>query len=278
MLATSDGQTFLTIAYGVAFLKSGKCDLSAYHLAIAINITLITCANFALSNLMIRRYWAHPLSALIRYGSISIVVVALGWLTNYERSGEYPEWQPPSTRNSSAILLPASCFMDPDHQVFNISDTRLDTIGHPIKIAWGFVIWILITILLGIGAVKNLLGPCVNWHIREKNQQNYSRIWSSAIAVYKGLILALCLTVHVYSWVHIIQLKNWVRKSGWIDSEQNGNPEDTWDSIGQITPIFALATHFFTLSDIVTWRCLGTWFCCCFSNKKRGSKNSYPLT
>lgn len=140
LLATSDSQTLLALAYGVNFLSAGKCDLSAYHFTIAVKIGLIICSNFVMSNFIIRKFWNVPLSAFLRYVSILLLIASLGWMTSYQNRRSNPEWQPPSTRSSSAILLPASCFLDADLDIFKKIDngTKLDNISHPMRKSWEF--------------------------------------------------------------------------------------------------------------------------------------------
>lgn len=61
LLAASDTQTFLSIAYWVNFYLDGKCTLSAYHYILAINIGLISLSSFVASTLTVRKYYDTPL-------------------------------------------------------------------------------------------------------------------------------------------------------------------------------------------------------------------------
>ena len=210
------------------FVLKAKCDLSAYHFTIAINIVLITSANFVLTNFFIRKYWTTYVSAFFRYSSMLLLFCALGWLPVYHHNRPKPKWLPSSTSKTSAILLPASCFLDSDFHVFkNLTGPQLDEIGHPMLKSGEFYFYILNALGLGIGILKNIVHACAERRKR-KSHQNYSRIASVLISVYKGFILSSWLSVTVYSWYHILKLKEWVGHSGWIEQESGVNPEDRW--------------------------------------------------
>lgn len=187
-LATSDSQTFLALAYGISFWLAGKCTMSAYHYAIATDIVLLTCSNFNASTFMIRDYWRAPVTTIFRYGAITVIYFFLGLMLNLQRKRlNNPEWRPPLSRNNSIILLPASCFLDPDFRVFNkMSEARLDNIGRPM--AWftmpEFGLYIPTTTIFAIGFLENLF-QCLCCRGRENkpekpNRPSWMRWWRTA--------------------------------------------------------------------------------------------------
>ena len=237
------------------FLIEGKCELSAYHYAIAMDTLLFTCANFVLTNLFIRRYWDNWLSAIFRYLGILFIFFFVGWILFYQTRLPQSEWLPPLDRKDSAILLPASCFLDPHinpYQFQNgtsrLNNTRRGKIGHPMKIPWGLPFYVLTTILFVIGFLKNILFACCHERGQKKDRfrSQYLSVW---IIIYKVSVLILCGAVHAYSWFHITHLKTWVRNSGWI---RPGESEDHWNEIGQLLPLFALGPTIFAFTDIFT--------------------------
>ena len=136
LLATSDTQMLFNFAYGLNFFLIQKCTISAYHYAIVIEIGLMSCASFVLTMAFVSEYWKAPITGVLRWIVILVIVSFLGVELNHQRTRtEYPEYQPPFSRKDSAILLPASCFLDSQFKdIYSGLDTLVrEKIGYPMK-------------------------------------------------------------------------------------------------------------------------------------------------
>ena len=234
-----------------------KRTLSAYHFNVAINLGLIVCSSFVLSTLMVRNYWKTPFCDLLRYAAVLVVFVFLGWMLSYQaRQPDAPEWEPSPNRNDSAVLLPVACFLDPDFHIFeNLTDARLDQIGHPVGPSTlpEFRLFILTTIWFGVGLLKSILHT---WFDRGKATKDriYSFKVGWCILLYKIAALFSLLVTTILAWRHIIVLRQWVSHSGWIQLEPDGgNPEDNYDSLGQLAPMMALMRIPLVFLDQFAW-------------------------
>ncbi|KAG8534406.1 uncharacterized protein KY384_001251 [Bacidia gigantensis] len=253
ILAVSDTQTLTTIAYGLDFWLIQKCSMSAYHYVIAINICLISCANFVLSLSLVREYWKAPASALLRVVGIAVIFGYLLKLLIYQGSRkDFPEYQPPLGMTSSALLLPATCFLDSEFADFyrSYTEAQKQTIGYPMK-PWQFeelVIYVFNFVGLIAGLGRTLWQLQWDRHHRGSTR-TYTRWQSLGIAFYKVQAVIVFLAVNVGAFVRIYSLKTWVNQSGWIKPGRTNNPENDWLAISQILPLILLATAFVAVSD-----------------------------
>lgn len=91
----------------------------AYHYSLVIDIDLISFPSFVASTLTTRRFYKTPLAAAVRLLSGITVIVLLSMILRYQydqRDG--PELWRSYKKKTSAILFPASCFLDPNFHVF----------------------------------------------------------------------------------------------------------------------------------------------------------------
>lgn len=76
-------------------------------------------------------------------------------LCRIKRDYQQTESVSSSKGNKSAILLPASYFLDPDLNVFVFKnnsdrsvDTKLQNVSYPVKVMWDYKLWVLSTVFL----------------------------------------------------------------------------------------------------------------------------------
>ena len=228
--------------------------MSAYHYAIVLDIILGTCTSFNASTLMIREYWKAPASMAIRYIPMFLIIIFLGLTVVYQRGRKgSPEWQPSTNRNASAILLPAACFLDPNFHVFkDMAGARLSDIGSPMR---AFAIpelwlWLPNVYILAIGFVTNILYYFKAFRNTNPYNGRNGHILRKVVLAYKIFVVLAYWATIMYCWIHILQRKNWVRKSGWLETNKQGlSEEDDWSGIGQIAPLAGLAALLIILFD-----------------------------
>lgn len=255
LLAASDSQSLLSMAYWVNFYIKGKCELSAYHYRLAIDIGLISCSSFISSTLMIRNYYKKPITAILRYMIISTVFGLLGILIFYQRDGLSGPEQWPKNRKTSAILLPASCFLDPDFHVFqgNTSQKIRDQIGNPDNtVRFPMIFWIMDLILLIFSCIKNLYQSYFDKVHPEA--ADYPYIWRCLTRFYKVLAFLILFATSSIAWTHILWLLVFVNDSGWIKlNSSKTNPERTFSDIGQLISLFSMFSILISFSQLYKW-------------------------
>jgi hypothetical protein len=251
LLAASDTQTILSMAYWVNFYLDGKCELSAYHYSLAMDIGLITLSSFVASTLTVRKYWKTPLTATLRFICIIIVLSLIAPILNQQRSQpKFFELLPNFKRKTSAIFLPASCFLDPDFGVFeNVKDQRInEQIGNPQNTAPCYIIFgILNIIILVLGLIRNYLRAYFDrLNPGESKPKAFKRYF---LRLYRGFAFLVIIATTAYAWAHIGYLRAFVTASGWIQLNSNHeNPENTVGGIGQLVPLFSMLTILFTFA------------------------------
>ena len=242
LLATSDTQMLFNFAYGLNFFFIQKCTISAYHYAIVIEFGLISCANFVLTMAFVSEYWKAPITGVLRWIAILVIVSFLGVELNRQRTRiEYPEYQPPFSRKDSAILLPASCFLDSKFKdIYSGLDTLVrEKVGYPMKSYqyWEFPLWIVIVIVLAFGLWGGIMQLMDD---RGGKAKTYNVMKGSVVCFYKVVVLVLVAVVSLIAWLRIYFLKTWVDRSGWIKPGRVPNPENDWLENGQILPMLQL--------------------------------------
>lgn len=249
LLAASDTQTFLSIAYWVNFYLDGKCTLSAYHYSLAINIGLISLSSFVVSTLTVRKYYDTPLAAVIRVLSgITIIVLLTMVLDPLQIAFEL--W-PNRHRKTSAIFFPVSCFLDPAFDVFR-DNTHLqirEQIGNPSNIAPLYATFLAFSIAcLGFSAIKKLLQ--YEFGLEGGEYIIIRRfIWWSRV-----LVVLTIFCTSIFAWVNILYLRSSVGRSEWIQLNPNHrNPENNFGHIGQLIPLFAMSSIVITFATEFKW-------------------------
>jgi hypothetical protein len=173
---------------------------------------------------------------------------------------DFPEFTPPdiNTRSDSTILLPVSCFFDPDliakRNPYSpllqkpLSSAQLDRIGRPIKNASLPEFWIYVSLAL-LFLTETFVACCDCWVARSKKnsfaeiQNNRKKKVFPYMRVLGYFVLTVCLGVDIFWAWHIYNLRKWTRESGWMKN----NSEDEWVSLSQLMPVFSLTSVVFTL-------------------------------
>ena len=142
LFSLSDIAIILAFAYIGNFGFLGKCNLSTYHYYVTLDIILLVCSIVVVTFTTSRHRYFRTLAGVIRLVLTLLLLFSLGFFFGYQllknRKTRFPKWK----SGTPAILLPASCFMDPDlirNGPFSssrkkpLSDVELDHIGHPVK-------------------------------------------------------------------------------------------------------------------------------------------------
>lgn len=221
--------------------------MSTYHYYVALDSVLIACSAI-LAILITSRRRTTP-AGILRWLGTFVILILLGIFIGYQMfkkwDTQFPEWNPPLSRarNDSTLLLPASCFLDPDLENRespyapynpNITDLRLDRIGRSVKVKQLPEIW-----FYAIIALVFLIGPFVRryCHFNDPEFTYQESMILKRKRRWPGLLLlGACLASFMYSAWHIDQLRRWAKTSGWMKD----NSEDEWLTIGQLLPLFAL--------------------------------------
>ena len=242
LLATSDAQMLLMLAYGVNFYLVQLCTISAYHYSVVIHMGLISCATFLIVIALVSEYWKAPFSATLRTIVMVVIFTVLGVLLNHQTTRvQSPEYQPPNSRKDSTVLLPMSCFLDPQFKDIysSLASSVREEIGSPVSTwqSWQFPLWIVLLIGFVLGIIRSLI------QLRRdpaKNRESH-RLWNSMVILfYKGLAWAISMIMIIIAWAHIYSLRSWVGRSGWIEPGRIPNPENDWLGNGQILPMLQL--------------------------------------
>ena len=243
LLATSDANTLLMLAYGLNFFLVQQCTMSTYHYAVVTDIVLMSCANFVLITALVSEYWRAPVTGFLRFGAMVVIFTFLGITLNYQRTRvRKAEYIPPDSRNDSVILLPASCFLDPQFKGLssNLTTSMLKKIGYQVKpyLFWEFRLWIVLVVFFFAGTLRTIVQFFSDR--RRKKGKAYNLAIGVIICCWKTLVLLLFMVVSILAWVRILRLKSWVNRSQWIKPGRIPNPENDMLANGQILSLLQL--------------------------------------
>lgn len=228
--------------YGLNFSLIQRCTISSYHYTIVTEIGLIACANIVLTTAFVSEYWKAPITGALRLGAMLTIFAFLGFVLNHQRTRiETPEYIPSSDRKDSAILLPASCFLDSQfaHIYSKLTTSERDKVGYPMKSYqfWEFPLWIVLLIVLVAGIGRGIMQLRSD---RSMRANTYS-LWKGVImCLYKAVALILFTIMTVIAWSRIYLFRKWVAHSGWMKPGRISNPADDWLENGQILPMLQL--------------------------------------
>lgn len=243
LLATSDTQMLLMFAYGLNFLVLQQCTISAYHYTIVTEIGLIAGANIVLTLAFVTEYWKAPITGALRFCATLALFVFLGYVLIHQRTrSESPEYIPSFDRKDSAILLPASCFLNsgPVDIYSSLNTSVREKVGYPMNPDqfWEFPLWIMLCILLVADFWRTFMQLIYD---RRMKANTYPLREGVLVFLYKGVAIALSGVTTGVAWGRIFFLKKWVAQSGWIKPGRISNPEEDWRGNGQILPMIQLA-------------------------------------
>lgn len=245
LIANADTQLFIALAYGINFVVSSKCTLSAYHYEVGLNMVLLALASTNLSTLMLRDYWARAkIAATLRTLVIIVIYIFLGRMIAYQFMREStPEevWlaKLANSNPDSSILLPASCFLDPDlDPLRGLTDAQMDRVGGnpgsdtvtPEVIMYAFLA--LCFVLAHAAHVMRAL--------RGHRDPKRGRPAFVGLVVILYWTFCLGISAFVYAWCYgnVWVLRMWVHQSGWM--EDDAEAERDVRGIGQLVPVVAM--------------------------------------
>lgn len=261
LFALSDMSTVLAFAYMTSFSHTGKCTMSTYHYYIVLDSILLACSTLVLTFTTSRHHYSETFAGIFRFLLMLAIFILLGIFLGYQMvthfNDDFPEWNPPNikTRNISTLVLPVSCFFDPDlirsenpyapkRYPVVLVGSQLDRIGQPVKNYQLPELWIYI--LLALLFVASSVMSFINcFPARRLNSQRAAKPARMDRPFYWPVVLGFCLATDIFCVWHISQLRIWANGSGSLKD----NSETQLDSVGQLLPLFGLASILLVLLD-----------------------------
>ncbi|KAF4438481.1 hypothetical protein F53441_12782 [Fusarium austroafricanum] len=247
-----DSQLLLAIALGLSFHLGTNCSTSQYHLDIAMNLSLIGCVGFLLAFTLVRNYWAAPIASGIRIACFMVVLYFISiTINNQLNAGLSPEYEPPSSRNDSLILLEAACFLNKTYSI-DLNSTignHTELVGRvdekiPImsyhKFIWAIGI---VSIASALFRIYQLIrhgtdGPARKTRGLDGDESLGFR--STILVIWWSAVWVGCLVIYIWTVWHVLTIREWVSDSGWIQPDDfSSNPENDVRSFGQIAAVVA---------------------------------------
>ncbi|KAK8009445.1 hypothetical protein PG991_011996 [Apiospora marii] len=280
VLTSSDQQVFTGAAYALTLRYWQGCKISAYHYNIVGNMMLISCATHLMSVTVVRHYWQYPLLALLRVLCVTGVFIVTGLLMVNQNAADadikFPTEVPPANETMSLLFLPAACFetgnsplkdtfrnTTADANTFFAKNLNQSTPGNTIH-GWN---WYIILLLFYLAAI---VAEAIRYLRRNKHHAGWrgalgkrmSRVFPPRtrlrkavsfgyLAYLTGGVVVSAIAV-VKSIIYIFQLRDWVERSGWMETDNGINPENDWSSFGQLVPIFMSGFILFTIAQSVS--------------------------
>lgn len=293
VLSCSDQQVFTGGAFAISLRYWNGCSVTAYHYNIIANMLLLTCATHLISISIVRNYWRNLWQSTLRLILISMILLVTGlFLANQDANGhiKFPTDIPPlnSTLNVTMLLfLPAACYQDDTHMMETMKESFggseqfrkalfLDSPKNHIR-GWGYYIGMLLWYLLALLVTYvrhfyHMCQRCGAWtaisrafvpicfssvpgpeeDINTDNKRHKIFHWIHTIYMLSGV--ALGSVTAITSADFIIKMRNWVQKSGWLETDPTKlqvSPEDDATSFGQQVPILLSFLTVFTAAQTV---------------------------
>lgn len=257
--------------------------MSTYHYYVALDSILVVCSTIVTTLLVSRHYyWETSKSiAVLRFLASAGIFSYLGVLIWYQLKYDpkFPEWNPPdiNNRSDSALLLPASCFLDPDlilndspyasKRLQSMTPAQIDRLGE----AWSSLklpevsFYIVLVLLFFVGMLAQLWRYVYSHKLKGRPQESPSR----KKKILYLLPLLFCLAVDISCAIHIVRLRNWVHESKWMKESSPKIADDGERSIDTTGQILAIASMIWALLQLVDPLAGYIKFQCCQSQKKR---------
>lgn len=243
---------------------------------------LLTCATHLMAVTIVRNYWQHPWLGLLRAICISGVFIFTGLLfvnQTADKSSDLPEFPtdvPPAAYHSSLLFLPAACFESGNSSLASktlrestanasrFKDVMLHT--DPGNRIHGWNLY-LVTLLFFMAAIlaegirflrRGRERP--RWRSRLANKlapvlypfRKAKKLMSGIFLLYLIVGIGISAASTIEAGSYIFHLRSWVYSSGWIQFENNSNPEQDATDFGQLVPIFMSALIVFSFLQIVS--------------------------
>ena len=232
--------------------------MSVYHYYMALDSILLACSTiavvFAASWGNLWKTWAGPFRFLSTLIIFVFPAVFLSYQTTKLPYSNFPELFPPIGHPDSAVLLPVSCFLDPDlidkespwarHPQRPLTEVQLADIGRPtmtLKLPqiWLFAFLTFFLCLSGLIDFLALVCKWSGWH------RSGPKKWLL------GSIILLSLGTDIFCASHMFMLKQWTSQSGWLADKR----EEGYYSISQLLPLLSLATIVIAILDAFRLGC-----------------------
>ena len=225
--------------------------MTVYHYYIALDSILLACSTiavaFAASGRLFWSTWACIWRLISTLVVLTFLLIFLGYQAVKHPKTPFPELFPPQ-RNDSAILLPVSCFLDPDlieraspyapHRHIPLGNTQLERIGQPIRTLQLPQIWLFGFFVLSL--LSMLLGALIRC-CKTRSRSNKTKWLVSPIFL-------VSLATDIFCAHHMRMLKQWTSQSGWMDNKG----EEGYYSTGQLLPLVTLAV--IVITALEQWR------------------------
>ena len=251
--------------------------MSAYHYNIVANMMLLTCATHLMSVAVVQEYWKYPVLALLRIIVVTGAFLATGiFLSAQDATGlVFPTAVPPANATESLIFLPATCFGDGASLRKAVDDTFHKVDGERIH-GWSnylaMLVWYVFAVLVEVARFfargKEHGDAAAGWRARASRRLERScGFFARRETVVAVLMIAYLVGgIAISTWtvasagLYIVQLRSWVKHSGWMQLENGDNPEDDATTFGQLVPIFLCALTLFSFCQIISGKCPpGLW-------------------
>ncbi|KAF5003304.1 hypothetical protein FDECE_10134 [Fusarium decemcellulare] len=252
LFCVHDSQLLLAIALGLSFYLGTNCSTSQYHLDIAMNLSIIGCISFLLAFTLVRNYWAAPIASAIRIACFGAVLYFIALMTtNQLNAGLSPEYEPPSSRNDSLILLDAVCFLNKTYssdlnRTIGDQTGLVGRLGEDIpNVSYHKLIWVvgiasLVSALFRLGQFFRYGTDGPARKTRTPDDDESIGFWSYILFFWWSATWVGCFVVYILTVLHVLSIREWVSNSGWIEPDDfSSNPENDIRSFGQIAAIVA---------------------------------------
>jgi len=231
-----------------------------------------------MSVIIVRNYWRYPWLAILRILAISGVFIVTGLLFTNQNAADkrFPTGVPDADQSDSLIFLPAACFQSSKNtatatfqdSVRNPNAFFVQTIGHstPDNKIQGWNIYVIT--LLYYGAA--LIAESVRFIRRARGRPGWRgnlakrvgrtcamgtvqrKVVSGVFLLYLFGGVAISSVDVVLAGSYIFNLRDWVNKSGWIQTINDENPENDATSFGQLVPILTSSLVLFSFFQIIS--------------------------
>ncbi|KAF9695194.1 hypothetical protein EKO04_006760 [Ascochyta lentis] len=279
LVAMADYQIIFGAALCVYFNVIGKCGVSMYHFNMGLNLLIVICGNTLLTLVIMRSFWAAPVSSLARLVAIGLLLFYQGkilWIQHARnQSFGMAEALPTTERNSSLILLQAACFLDPralgnlTSQLYDddatIKTARINVVGdlnHDGKKSVELYIWFFLVFCFAAVVVYQLaalLKACCRRKLKSGEYAPVTKKHRGCLHTSRlflcTLTLLLSSVVCIWRIMYLYSLKGWVSESGWMKEDAYlGNEESGISSFGQAAALCTAIGFVFVAAERIEWK------------------------
>ncbi|KAI0891314.1 hypothetical protein F4806DRAFT_483305 [Annulohypoxylon nitens] len=299
IIACSDQQVFTGAAYALTLRYWRGCTISAYHYNIVANMMLLTCATHLVSVTVVRNYWKFPWLASLRVIAITFVFAVTGLLMTNQNANmdvPFPTSIPNANETDSDMFLAAACFQSNEHTVVDTfkqttssaNSFFLDTIAEstPRNKIQGWNLYVITLLFYGAALIAEFFRFMRRGKSRPGMRANVAKhfrkccglgtplrkVVQNIFLLYLAGGIGLSCATTIISTEYIFGLRAWVNNSGWIEIENNQNPENDAKSFGQLVPIFSSVLIVFSFAQIVSEKVTR------HNNRKHENENLPPQT